>query len=1538
MRALFNKHSSMWLIIVVSLLVITKGVFQTHVLAQGPVQSQNQVVIVVLKDQPQIQMAQEVKAEYQPRLDDFIRQLKTLSVKIDGIASAQASPLTRAEEIALAKQSNIGRQVLTTDQAAYQQTLSDIDATTGEMRREIVARSAATREASQATVAQFVTDLGGSVIYYYETINAMAVSIPVDKRAELAAHPDIATVEDDQIMTAAMDVSAVAIGANTWWNNGYTGGAWDVAILDSGIDHSHPALSSQTYIEKRCLDTAASNGDGANDPSADDVNGHGTHVAGTVASTDATYKGIAYGLDVLMNAKAGFDFDGIDGGYASMYWTDAMACVDWALTNGTDDADIINLSYGSVATVDDSGYERFWDAVVDQMDAVVAIAAGNDNMDGSPTINSPSIAYNVISVANVDDKNTTSRSDDTIAATSSRGPTPNGRRKPDLAAPGTNILSTNNNWEGAEPDFVSYSGTSMASPHIAGAATLLMDAGITDPKAIKALMINTAEDKGATGWDAEYGWGYIDLNHLDVHKNDYFLSSISASPAYHFYAGPAFPNDTATLVWNRRAVYTSTYPSTYYNLTDLDLRMYDETTNAQISSSISSSDNVEQVKSDGSYDSVVVKVDSYSSSLDGTTYEPYALATEEGFAYKTGPVLNTVITNISGDPAGPMNTIISVTARVENTGDLTTHNVQLFPSYSSGLTLLSGSTINVGTLVNGSSSLTYTWQFKKTNYQPQTIMMNATSSAYDEYFDAVPHTISGTLNDTCYAKVASTGTIYHFVQEAVNNAAIGDTVKVAGTCPGVEYRGGLTQTVYISKTLTLQGGYTTNNWNTPDPVANPTTLDAQGLGRVMVITGTISPMITGLHITGGDATGLGGDVYGWDAGGGIAVTDLATATISSNYIEHNTATTGGGIHLKYNNTVITGNDIISNTGRWGSGILSNYGTPIIENNTVVDNSASTSGSIYVNTGDGIIRGNTVTTNTATWGGGLYLYGSGSTTVMNNTISGNTASYGGGVYLNANYIVPRSNVLNNDAIFDRGDTLYNKDVAMSTNSYNAVATNYNRVGQLTNNNGTVLNNNTINNNTAIVGGGAYLYDSSSTLTDNTFTSNIASSNGGGVLTSNSNAVIKNNLFENNSADLYGGGGFLYYSSDTLTNNVFMDNQATGVGRGLSIEASTPKLSYNTFTNHSVNAGSGVALYIKDDGSSYSNVVLTNTIVVSHAAGVIVDTGNSVTLNNTLWFGNGLNAGGASSYIYANNDYTDDPAFDADGYHLTMRSAAINKGVSTSAMDDIDGDARPQGIAPDLGADEVIIPTLSIAVTALLAQLPSDGTIDPGDTIIYTVVVTNNGDLEVPTVHITDPLPAGLSGSSLDVTVDIPSGQSVRYSVNATVNNGTKGQDIVNHAYFSQPIIGGGSAQTTFTVNPIYAVYLPAILNNYFSYFNGNWEIEPNDDAATQANGPIVSGNTYSGALLPGDPKDYFYIILTDPHTVEAWLTNIPSGQDYDLVLRDSSLTLLNWGQNTGSSDEHILSDTLSPGKYYIQIVPAGGSTGSSNTYQLKVTYR
>lgn len=118
----------------------------------------------------------------------------------------------------------------------------------------------------------------------------------------------------------------------------------------------------------------------------------------------------------------------------------------------------------------------------------------------------------------------------------------------------------------------------------------------------------------------------------------------------------------------------------------------------------------------------------------------------------------------------------------------------------------------------------------------------------------------------------------------------------------------------------------------------------------------------------------------------------------------------------------------------------------------------------------------------------------------------------------------------------------------------------------------------------------------------------------------------------------------------------------------------------------------------------------------------------------------------------------------------------------------------------------------------------------------------------------------------------------------------------------------------------------------------WELEPNDIAPAQANGPLVSGPIYYGQFLSGgDINDYFLFDLSTTANVDLSLSNIAFGQNYDLVLRDQFLASRpGWySGNIGNADEHI-SAPLAPGRYYIQVHNRGLS-GSTQPYHLQLVY-
>ena len=190
-----------------------------------------------------------------------------------------------------------------------------------------------------------------------------------------------------------------------------------------------------------------------------------------------------------------------------------------------------------------------------------------------------------------------------------------------------------------------------------------------------------------------------------------------------------------------------------------------------------------------------------------------------------------------------------------------------------------------------------------------------------------------TADAPCYARLDA-GQVYTAVQAAVDAATAGDTVKIAGYCAEVSEYSGLTQTVYLNKSLTLRGAYTVTDWTTPQ--YGPTVLDAQEQGRVIYVTGAVAT-IENLHLTGGHTA------Y---PGGGLSLGGLVSATVQNNVIYHNTASNGGGIRLDgASRARLRYNTIYSNTATNNGGGVLNQGIMTVLNNIIVENVAVAGGGL-----------------------------------------------------------------------------------------------------------------------------------------------------------------------------------------------------------------------------------------------------------------------------------------------------------------------------------------------------------------------------------------------------------------------------------------------------------------------------------------------------------------------------------------------------------------------------------------------------------------
>lgn len=257
----------------------------------------------------------------------------------------------------------------------------------------------------------------------------------------------------DGKITASLAESTAQIGAPEVWAGGDTGQGVTVAVLDTGIDVAHPDF------EGRLGATASF----VPDEDITDRNGHGTHVASTVAGTGAASGGAERGVapgatlaigKVLSNAGSGFDSWAISG-------------MEWAARD--QHARIISMSLGSGPSDGHDPMSQAVDDLTAETGALFVIAAGNAGAENS--IGSPGAATSALTVGAVDGS-------DDLASFSSGGPRlGDGAIKPEITAPGVNITAARSQFapEGSG-SYQSLSGTSMATPHVAGAAALLLQA------------------------------------------------------------------------------------------------------------------------------------------------------------------------------------------------------------------------------------------------------------------------------------------------------------------------------------------------------------------------------------------------------------------------------------------------------------------------------------------------------------------------------------------------------------------------------------------------------------------------------------------------------------------------------------------------------------------------------------------------------------------------------------------------------------------------------------------------------------------------------------------------------------------------------------------------------------------------------------------------------------------------------------------------------------------------------------------------------
>ncbi len=317
---------------------------------------------------------------------------------------------------------------------------------------------------------------------YQLVLNGMALTTRQWVVDEIKELPYVLSVHTDEKVYALLDASVAHIGAEAIWTDyGITGEGIVVGILDTGIDYMHPDLGGgigEGYKVLGGWDFVSGNADPMDD------HRHGTHVAGIVAA-DGVLKGVAPAAKLMAYKVLGADGSGL--------WSWTIGGIEQAVADGVH---ILNASLGGPGNPDDPT-----STAIDNASAagvLCVVAAGNIG-PGYYSIISPGCARSALTVG-------ATALNDNIAGFSSRGPEPTFHlTKPDVLAPGVSTLAPVLNGQ-----YARLSGTSMATPHVAGAAALFLQQhpGFNTSQ-LKSIFSHTAIDLGYDVWTQ--GTGRIDL-------------------------------------------------------------------------------------------------------------------------------------------------------------------------------------------------------------------------------------------------------------------------------------------------------------------------------------------------------------------------------------------------------------------------------------------------------------------------------------------------------------------------------------------------------------------------------------------------------------------------------------------------------------------------------------------------------------------------------------------------------------------------------------------------------------------------------------------------------------------------------------------------------------------------------------------------------------------------------------------------------------------------------------------------------------------
>lgn len=431
-------------------------------------------------------------------------------------------------------------------------------------------------------VAQAIEWVGGTVVRDLPIIDATVARVPARDLTAIAAQPSVQRISPDGAVQGSAlqlkkgepgtgkkgDASSFlnlyldTLNVRPVWEMGLRGEGIGIAVIDSGIDtlldFGADMGLERSHSDSRILDTIAFNGS----DNLDDLSGHGTHVAGIISGNGVQSDGLYRGIAPMANLIA----LNISDEKGRAYESDSVAAMLWVLENRERyNIRVVNLSINS--TAESSYHESGMNAAAELLwlnGVVVVASAGNNLSEGiNPARAAPSNDPFIITVGASDERVTGDPADDRKSQLTAHAITKDGFAKPDLLAPGVEIVSVlaeDSEWASRYPDRVvgeSYfraSGSSMAAPMVAGAAALLLQSNPNlTPDQVKQRLLDSGPSISAE-IDADVGTLPHQYPLLDLYQavtSDSLVSANQGLQVSRFLNPEAGVNGDTSIDWHR---------------------------------------------------------------------------------------------------------------------------------------------------------------------------------------------------------------------------------------------------------------------------------------------------------------------------------------------------------------------------------------------------------------------------------------------------------------------------------------------------------------------------------------------------------------------------------------------------------------------------------------------------------------------------------------------------------------------------------------------------------------------------------------------------------------------------------------------------------------------------------------------------------------------------------------------------------------------------------------------------------------------------